>query len=354
MNPEYISLYNTSSMPVEAFYLEKGNVYFFVTEVDKYTISGQNLIIGGTEIILAKLLGVENPRLETAVVSKESVIKRISSDKVMNYIHNFQFFLNIARVITKHIYLLNKIIKSNSMELKSDELKQKQYCIDFYRIIELLKKEYQFRKLPWLNEIISKHQTNLSYTKGESLFRSSLHLRNPEHSATSGSSMIDVKAGTPFFAEGSTGDELYMLMSGMVDEYNGEEKISSYNQEGSVFGETSFFIGLNRSTSVIARNSVRARVIKKDSLKNIIDEEPVIQTNILCSLARKHAVSIAKIESINTTLIEKNIDHELQQTTPKQLDIKRLKTDLSSLKIDIENQYKTKDAGFLKPIIDSF
>ena len=57
MGGNYIKLYAASEPADSVFLLAEGSVYFYLSNVDKYAISGKNLIIGSTEIILTRLLG---------------------------------------------------------------------------------------------------------------------------------------------------------------------------------------------------------------------------------------------------------------------------------------------------------
>ena len=63
---DYIKVYTSDSEPNEVFLLEDGNVFFYVSEVDKYALKGKHVIFGGTEIILNNLVDVKTKRGQTA------------------------------------------------------------------------------------------------------------------------------------------------------------------------------------------------------------------------------------------------------------------------------------------------
>src|SRR4030042_2605979 len=79
----FIKLYAATGAVDSAFFLSEGTVYFYASNVDKYAISGKNLIIGSTEIIMKHLLGVDTDRIETAVAEGGSAGKKIPADQFL-------------------------------------------------------------------------------------------------------------------------------------------------------------------------------------------------------------------------------------------------------------------------------
>ena len=81
--------------------------------MDKYAIKGQNLIVGSTELIMNRLLNQNTLRIETAIASKDSSVKKIPAEKFISGMENFSFLINASIVLAKQVLLTNKIINKN-------------------------------------------------------------------------------------------------------------------------------------------------------------------------------------------------------------------------------------------------
>ena len=66
MSQKYLKLYSPASSADKAYFLNDGQVFFYITDVDKYSIVGKNLIIGATELLMNRYNNVETNRIETA------------------------------------------------------------------------------------------------------------------------------------------------------------------------------------------------------------------------------------------------------------------------------------------------
>jgi CRP-like cAMP-binding protein len=55
--------------------------------------------------------------------------------------------------------------------------------------------------------------------------------------------LITFSSGQTIFLEGDDSQDLYVLVAGHVEIFKGDMKIRDITQEGTVFGEVSFFLG---------------------------------------------------------------------------------------------------------------
>ncbi len=349
----YKKLYTTQSTPDEAFFLEDGNVYFFASEGDKYAIKGKNIIVGATEIILNKIIGIETNRLETAIISHGSRIKRLPVDRFLSSIKSYSFILNVSMVIAKQVYLTNQIINRNLEGLEGEEKKTKEISTKYYEIVSKLKKEYEKRRLPWLKDLIVKYETSLTYKRGEAFGKST-----EQSKVTSAISLTDKYIEFPkdsvICEEGTVGQEMYILQSGTVDVYIEGHKVISIGEPGAVFGEIALLLGEKRTATLTARNNVvLTRIMKKD-IKEIAEKQPEILKDVVSSLAKKHFHNIEKINSINQLLIEQSVDSEFKPQEKKKLDHHRMNSELLSLKSDVEKYCDSKEADFLRDLVEHF
>src|SRR4030042_7018286 len=150
MSENYIKLYTATGAVDSAFFLSEGSVYFYASNVDKYAISGKNLIIGSTEIIMKHLLNIDTDRIETAVAEGGSAVKKISADKFIAGLRTYSFALNASMVLAKQVFLTNQILHKNMTELNGEEKKIRDNAVAYYNILARMQQEYEKRRIPWL------------------------------------------------------------------------------------------------------------------------------------------------------------------------------------------------------------
>jgi PAS domain S-box-containing protein len=95
-------------------------------------------------------------------------------------------------------------------------------------------------------------------------------LNNPELAKY----LISFKPGQIIFLEGDDSQDLYILESGRIDIYKGENKIRELTLPGSLFGEMSFFMGGSRTASVKAQSDVKVICIPKENIAGFLEEFP--------------------------------------------------------------------------------
>ena len=77
MNKNFIKLYSAGQSPDSAFLLTEGFVFFYASQMDKYSINGKNLIVGSTELIMKHILHEPVERAETAITDQTSTLKKM-------------------------------------------------------------------------------------------------------------------------------------------------------------------------------------------------------------------------------------------------------------------------------------
>ncbi len=348
----YIRLYQQSTEPKEAFLLVSGNVYFFISETDKYAIRGNNLIVGSTELILGSIGGMSTPRLETAVTDTGTQIKKMPPEKFTASLSSYSFILNVSMVLAKQVMLTNGIINRNSRLLEGDEKKSRELCAEYYRIVSRLQKEYDKRRLPWLKEFVKKYETSLTFKRGEALERAA----EPTKIVTGGaleSKLVDFPRGSVICEEGSGGSEMYILESGSIDVYIGGAKVTSISEQGTVFGEMALLLGEKRTATLKAGNDAVLTVVTKNDLKEIAQNDMDIFRQIAASLAKKHYYNIEKIGALNQIIIEREIHGDEEKREQKRRELQHATTELLSLKNELTKLHGSKPAEFLDDLVES-
>jgi hypothetical protein len=71
------------------------------------------------------------------------------------------------------------------------------------------------------------------------------------------------KAGDVLFHEGDDSQDLYILISGHLEVFKGDKKLSEIIDPGSVLGEAAFLLGAKRTATVKAEESVAGSAFPK-------------------------------------------------------------------------------------------
>ena len=133
MSQNYIKLYSQSSKPDKAYFLNQGKVFFYITDMDKYSINGKNLIIGATELIMEHYHETSANRIETAITNKNSTLKVMPREKFIMGMKSSSFLLNVSMVLAKQVLLTNNIIHRNINELTGEQNRERELLIEYFK-----------------------------------------------------------------------------------------------------------------------------------------------------------------------------------------------------------------------------
>ncbi len=350
MSEEFIKLYTVNSEPDCAYFLSSGSIYMYASNMDKYAIKGNNLIIGSTELIMNHLLDQKTPRIETAIASKDASVKKISIEKFIAGMETFSFLINSSIVLAKQVLLTNKIINKNIESLEGKEKQMRELSIKYYKAVFKINQEYEKRKLPWLNDLVKKYFTSLNYKRGEAFCRSQDSI-TIESSSQLSDKMIEYPRGSIICEENTAGEEMYILQTGSIDVEIGGNRVATIDKQGTVIGEMALLLNEKRTATLKAKNNTVITVIKKKELKEVCEKQSDLLKNVTYSLAQKHYYNIIKISTVNKSLIDQHLNNDGgEDKTLSQ--VERLKSDLGKLKNDVSETIYKKDAEFLKPVLD--
>jgi PAS domain S-box-containing protein len=98
--------------------------------------------------------------------------------------------------------------------------------------------------------------------------------------------LVNFKQAQIIFLEGDDSQDLYVLVSGSVDIYKGDQKIREVTHKGAFFGEMSFFLGGKRTASAKAINDVTVIRIPKEEISQFLQDHPEAAKEITRRLSR--------------------------------------------------------------------
>ena len=93
--------------------------------------------------------------------------------------------------------------------------------------------------------------------------------------------------GDTLFLEGDYSQDMYILISGILDVYKGDKKIAELIDSGTTAGELSYLFGSKRTATIKALNNVEAIMVPADQIKNILRKYPSISHEITLRLAKR-------------------------------------------------------------------
>lgn len=350
MAEEFIKLYTVNSDPGCAYFLSSGSVYLYASNIDKYAIKGQNLIVGSTELLMNHFQNQNTLRIETAIASKDSTVKKIPIEKFLSGMENFSFLINASIVLAKQVLLTNKIINKNIDALDGKEKQLRDLSVQFYKAVFMFSQEYNKRKLPWMHDLIKKYTTSLNYKRGEAFHRS-MDSITIESSNKLSDKMVEFPRGSVICEENTAGEEMYILQTGSIDVEIGGNRVATIDKKGTVIGEMALLLNEKRTATLKANNNAVITVIKKSELRDICEKESGLLKNVTCSLAQKHYFNVIKINSVNKSLIDQQLDSEGGKEKIN-VQIERVKSEIAKMKNELGDILYKKDAEFLKPIVD--
>jgi len=349
MDQNYVKLYRVASAPDSAYFLTEGSVYFYLTDSDKYAVSGRNLIVGATELIM-KLAGSDVTRIETAVTRESAAIKKISAEKFKAGMETYSFILNVSLVLAKQVQLTNGIINKSMKQLSGDEAQNREMSLEFFRIVDCVKKEYDKRRLPWLLEIVKKYEPTLTFKRGEAYFRSAEPTRITETTNLS-DQITEYPRGSVICEQNTVGEEMFILQSGTIEVLIDNNKVATIEEPGTVTGEMALLLGEPRTATLKAMNNVVLTRIRKDELKTVAEKQSSVLKGISLALARRHYYNGVKIDTLNKTLLEQKLDGDQSKEAKGALALQKTSRELSSLKDEVEETCRIKKADFLQDLV---
>lgn len=346
---KYIRLYQSGSEVNEAYLLEEGNAAFFITDTDKYSVNGKNLIIGGTELILNIELSLSASRIETSVVGEGAKLKKLSRESFSEGLKNPSFLLNLGMVLAKQVSLSNQIITKNRTALKGKEEDRQRVCLEYFRIVRDLRDENVKRKLPWLKELVSKYEMSLVFKEGEALSRTAEPVRITGGSALSDKTM-EFKKDSIICEEGTDGEEMYILQSGSIDVVVKGNAVAVISDAGTPIGEIALLIGEKRTATLRAKNDVVLTRIHKNDLREIAERDISVIRSIVSSLSKKHYQNVHKAQELTSQIVQKELSDDSAARQKVSLKYTAACTELSAVRNALSEAVFKKNEPFLKEI----
>ena len=114
---------------------------------------------------------------------------------------------------------------------------------------------------------------------------------------------VQLDRGERLFAEGDTGDKLYIILNGKIKltkaAPDGRENLLSVHGPGEMFGELSLFDPIPRTSSATAVTSARLAGLAHDHLRTWLCDRPEVAMHMLQALAQR----LRRINEVKADLV---------------------------------------------------
>jgi CRP-like cAMP-binding protein len=108
------------------------------------------------------------------------------------------------------------------------------------------------------------------------------------------------RADEEIFAQGSPGNSLYIVKSGLVDivlkDYEGRQHLLAQVGPGQTFGEFALLDGLPRSAGAIARERCELLILTRPEFFMYLEQHPSVAINLLVLLSRRLRFAMQRTE----------------------------------------------------------
>ncbi len=98
---------------------------------------------------------------------------------------------------------------------------------------------------------------------------------------------VDFPVGEALFLEGDSSQDMYILVSGRLEIFKDEKKISEITEPGSMVGEMSYLLGSRRTATVKAGTDIKVIHVPCGRITEFLDDFPALAPEITRSLARR-------------------------------------------------------------------
>jgi signal transduction histidine kinase/CRP-like cAMP-binding protein len=183
---------------------------------------------------------------------------------------------------------------------------------------------------------INKNKELVEYLKKSRLF---IHLPEKQlNQIAKFSEFVDYSAGTEILKEGEPNQKIFLLISGNVSVYSGDELILKLNRKGDIIGEMSVISNKPTSATVLAETQVRLFSIQADDIGKYTDIDAKTLQNTLY-----HIFAMILTEKLATTTLKAKQYEIVNRQLSHRIDLEKLISKISSLFIDVsfENIWET-------------
>ncbi len=299
------TVYEVMDLADSAYIMHKGKLTFELSQDDRYTVEGKEIIFGAEEPLIAyKTSRDEYFRFQTVYVDDDAIIDKIPSSNLYKVMSNYNIGFSIIKNIAKCLEITNQIYIRKEQMLSGHEMASKDYARIYVEIIDRLKEEYKKYKTDWLYQLIERFSNSLVYAKGRAFKGSSAQSELKLKTEKLSEYTFDLRAGSLICEEGDTGHEMFILNRGNLEVYIGGKKVADINEPGTVIGEMALLLGEKRTATVKTVTDCNITIVKPENLKEIAQGQKDLFLKMAVNLGKRLENNCMLIRETNEILLE--------------------------------------------------
>ncbi len=341
-------IYKKNDRAEKAYMLKNGKVILELTEDDELEWGGENSVFGFAELMLSKEDKIDYGRLfSIRKLSNTGDVTSVSDESLEKSFSHPNIAFRLAKNLAEQVKLLNGLVIKKNSELGEEEKLIQGYSKLIAWSVNQLEEEYKQKRFPWLEDIIKEYKSSLTYVKGQSFLaidaKPSVEIKGDETSELN----RHYPAGSVVCEQGSSGDEMFILVSGKLRVLINNDPIDDIDEQGTSFGEMALLLGEKRSATIKAVEDTVLTVIKKSNLKNVMTTEPDFLYFLCLTLSRWLLNTSTKINHIYDLIKEKEDTDEKKSQVFSADDCR---TELKELRQKVLNFYNRHNMEWLYEI----
>ncbi len=283
-----IKIYEVMDIADKAYIMHEGKLIYEISENDRYTIEGKEIIFGAEEPLIAYKTGRDEYfRFQSAYVSEDAKVDKIPLSNLYKVISLYNVGYNISKNIAKCVEITNKIYINKEKRLSGQEMASKEYARIYVETVNELKAIYEKLKIGWLGQILKDFTNSLVYTKGKAFQKSSASSAIKVNTRTLNEYTFNLKAGSILCEEGDEGHEMFILNRGALEVYIGGKKVADINEPGTVIGEMALLLGEKRTATIKTISDCNITIIKPEDLRKIAEKDKSFFLNLAVNMSKR-------------------------------------------------------------------
>lgn len=331
-----------------AYLLRNGTLHFEIKDGELYKISGKNLIVAASEIVMGLDTGAYYYRAYNLYKDENAELDIISPENLKKLIFKYSIGYNINTFLAQMIRITNKILAKRQSGLTDDAKAVQDISGAYYKITDSLLELGKKTRFPDIVELAEKHKSELIYETGKifSQQKSAMQLEVKKEKLDEFSNSY--APNSVICEQGEEGNEMYILNQGKIGVLINNNKVAEIDKSGTVIGEIALLLGETRTATLKAINQVVLSVIKKDNLQEFHNNNKDLFLKIAETLSQR---------IFNNFQIIRNIDKQTQEEVQPDnkvagfLTRDRAEAHLKKLKVNLNNLYNKKEYEQLPGLI---
>ncbi len=342
------NIYKYADPAKTAYILRNGSIINQISEMDRFELTGTNVIFGIAEILLEAREGFPHFRSKDVFITDGSTCEELPKEKLLALFQSPKTGYAVAKTIAISLLKVNEIFERRCKQLSKSAQLVQEYLKMFAKSCDILLQEFRQKRYHWLENVVSGAIQSLSYSKGKAF----LEMGKPRSIKIE--SQLDkldkiYAHEADLCKQGDTSVEMFILREGIIHVLVGGNKVTEITEPGTLIGEMALLLGQKRTATLRAYGNVRVSLITKDNVHEVIQND----SNFFLNIATMHS----GWESNNCILI-REIDEQIrmqaqEKDVPKFMRSEnKYKEEVYSLKRDVMELNQKYNMDFLDNIED--